>query len=80
MIAKTVKVTAKGQISIPIDIRELAEINTGDELIIIQEDNKIVLGKPENVLKDNFRDLLVHSASVARKLWDNKEDEIWDTL
>ena len=26
--------------------------------------------------KDDFKDLLKHSESVAKKLWDNKEDEI----
>jgi len=26
--------------------------------------------------KDNFKDLLKHSEKVAKKLWDNKKDEI----
>ncbi len=80
MIIKTIKVTDKGQILIPIDIRDLAGIATGDELIIIQEGSKILLEKPENILRDDFKDLLKHSESVAKKLWSNKEDEIWETL
>ena len=80
MIVKTIKVTDKGQISIPIDIRSLAGIETGDELIIIQEGSKILLEKPENILRDDFKDLLKHSESVAKKLWNNKEDEIWNTI
>lgn len=80
MIVKTIKVSDKGQISIPIDIRELAGIDTGDELIIAQEGSKIMLEKSENIIKDEFKDLLKHSESVAKKLWDNKEDEIWNSV
>lgn len=80
MIVKTVKVSDKGQISIPIDIRELAGINTGDELIVIQEGSKILIEKPNNIIKDDFKDLLKHSEKVAEKLWSNEEDEILDTI
>ena len=80
MLIKTIKVTDKGQISIPIDIRELAGINTGDELVIIQEGSKLLLEKPENIIKDDFKDLFKHSENIAKKLWDNKDDEIWNTV
>lgn len=29
---------------------------------------------------DSFSDLLKHSEKVAKKLWDNKEDEVWDKV
>lgn len=80
MLVKTIRVSDKGQISIPIDIRELAGIETGDELVILQEGTKILIEKPENIVKDDFKDLLKHSESVAKKLWNNKEDEIWNNL
>lgn len=34
----------------------------------------------ENKIKSNFGDLLKHSEEVAKKLWDNKEDEIWNNI
>ena len=40
MEIKTVKVTDKGQISIPTSIRELAGISKGDELIIVISDGE----------------------------------------
>lgn len=80
MIVKTVKVTGKGQISIPVEIRDAAGIETGDELIVIQEDSKILLEKPISALKDEFSFMLKHSEEVAKELWDNKKDEIWDKL
>ena len=36
--------------------------------------------KESETLKDDFSDLLKHSEEVAKDLWDNKEDEIWDTI
>ena len=83
MLVKTVKVSNKGQISIPIDIRELAGIEQGDELLLIQEGEKLLIEKAASVVKETkkeFYDLLKHSESVAKKLWSNKEDDIWDTL
>ena len=83
MNVKTIKVSEKGQIAIPVEIRESASIHTGDVLIMIQEGDKILLEKAEKLgkeVKDDFRDLLLLSLPVMKKLWDNKEDEIWDTL
>jgi len=45
MIIKTVKVSDKGQIAIPLDIRKINGINKGDNLIIIQEKGKILIEK-----------------------------------
>ena len=77
METKIIKVTDKGQISIPIEIRKSIGIEFGDELIAIRSGETICLKK---IKKDDFSDLLKHSERIANKLWDNKEDEIWDTV
>jgi len=77
MDTKIIKVTDKGQISLPIVIRGSLGIKRGDELIITKSDNAIILKK---IKKDDFRDLLKHSERVAKKLWDNEEDEIWNKV
>ena len=77
METKIIKVTDKGQISLPIKIRENLNIQYGDELIISQGDNSLVIKK---IKKDDFSDLLKHSEKVADKLWNNKEDEIWNNV
>lgn len=77
METKFVKVTDKGQISIPIAIRESMKIRNGDELILIRTDDSIIMKK---IKKSDFKDLLKHSEKVAKKLWDNKEDEVWDSI
>ena len=77
METKIIKVTDKGQISLPTKIRNSLQIKQGDELIIIQNNNSIILKK---LKKEDFSDLLKHSEKVAQKLWGNKEDDIWNDL
>lgn len=80
---KTVKVSGKGQIAIPLDIRNSLGLRKGDTLVLIQTDHKILIEKPVKIAKktkSSFKFLLKHSEKVASKLWENKEDEVWDTL
>ena len=77
METKIIKVTDKGQISLPVKIRDILNIEQGDELIITQSNDSIVIRK---IKKDDFSDLLKHSEKVAKKLWDNKEDEVWNNV
>ena len=72
-----IKVTDKGQISLPIQLRNSLNIEQGDKLIIMQNDNYLILRK---LKREDFSDLLKHSEKVAKKLWDNKEDDIWDGI
>jgi len=81
MTIKTVRVSDKGQIAIPQAIRENMGIEKGDELIMLQIDGKIMLERSQNIvkeIKDDFKDLLKLSESSLKKVWDNKEDEIWN--
>lgn len=77
METKIIKVTDKGQISLPINIRNDLKIKQGDELIITKSEDTIILKK---IRKEDFSDLLKHSEKVAQELWDNDEDEIWNNL
>ena len=77
METKIIKVTDKGQISLPVSIRESMKIEQGDELIITKSENAIIIKK---LRKEDFSDLLKHSEKVAKKLWDNKEDEVWNNV
>ncbi|MFA5856345.1 MAG: AbrB/MazE/SpoVT family DNA-binding domain-containing protein [Candidatus Pacearchaeota archaeon] len=77
METKIIRVTDKGQISIPVEIRNAMGILAGDELIAVREGESIFLRK---IKKDDFKDLLKHSEAVANKLWNNKEDDIWDKV
>ena len=75
METKIIKVTNKGQISLPVRIRNILDIEQGDELVITRSGDSIIIKK---IKREDFSDLLAHSEKVAKKLWDNKEDEIWN--
>ena len=79
---KTVRVSQKGQISIPASIRKEIGIKMGDELFLVKRENRIMLEKPEEFEKGinkEFKDLIEISEESLKKLWLNKEDEIWNT-
>jgi AbrB family looped-hinge helix DNA binding protein len=48
---RTITVSQKGQIAIPSDIRKEVGIKKGDELLLIQKDEKILIEKPMKVIK-----------------------------
>ena len=78
-----VKVSEKGQIAIPKDIRVEIGIDKGDELVIIQSGNKIVMIKSSKVVEnllDDFSDMVTHAEESFKDIWDNDEDEIWNKL
>jgi len=77
---KTIKVSDKGQISIPNSVRQSLGINRGDELVLIESDGKILIEKQKVVsekIKDDFKDVLQFREQSLKEVWDNPEDEIW---
>ena len=72
MIIDTTKMSSRGQVVIPLDMRE--DIKEGDKLIVIRKNNEIILRKsiPESAL---------WAEKSLSKTWLNKEeDEIWKDL
>lgn len=81
-IVKTIKVSEKGQIALPKDVRESAKIEVGDSLLLVQKGKSILLEKTEVIekkMKDDFKDLLRLSELSLKKLWDNSGDDIWNS-
>ncbi len=80
---KTVNVSDKGQIAIPREIQALLGIKKGDRLVLAIKNKKLLIQKAttlEKQMEDDFKDLLKLSEKTAKKLWDNKEDEIWNKV
>ena len=80
---KTVKVSGKGQISIPKDIRISIGIDKGDELVIVQSGDKIMIIKGSKIaegLVDDFSDMEIYAEESLKDIWDNDEDEVWNKL
>lgn len=82
-LVKTVKVSDKGQIAIPSEMRQRAGIGKGDELLVLQEGDQILIQKAERAAqraRRELRALLKHSELVAAKLWSSPSDDVWDAL
>lgn len=76
METKIIKVTNKGQISLPVVVRNSLNILEGDELILTRSDESIILRK---IKQDDFKDLLLHSEKSLKEVWNNNEDDIWES-
>ena len=77
---KTVRVSDKGQIAIPKVLREELGIYKGDELILINDNGKLLIEKSEKVrerIKDDFADIVALTSKSLEDVWDNKEDDVW---
>lgn len=77
MDVQTIKISEKGQISIPKNIRNSLGLQKGDTLNIIRDGHIIILEKIED---ETYKDLVKHAEKVAERIWDNEYDEIWDNL
>ncbi len=78
---KKVKVSDKGQISIPMDMQREIGIKKGDELLLIRKGRKIVLmkaGKIIEFLEYEFLDMQDIAAASLGKMWLRKEEDVWN--
>jgi AbrB family looped-hinge helix DNA binding protein len=80
---ETVKVSSRGQIVIPENVRSELHIKEGTKLIMIKEGDKIIFEREQDFLKrleayDERQELRALSAKTMEKVWDNKkDDETW---
>lgn len=72
MIIDVTKMSSRGQVVIPLDLRK--GINEGDKLIVMRKDDEIIL-------KKSISDLALVSEESFAETWMNKEeDEAWKDL
>lgn len=82
MQIKTIKVSEKGQIAIPKEMRDNMGIKEGEELLLFQKEDQILIQKAKKVSKlmeDSFSDILVFNQNSLKEVWGNKEDDYWNT-
>ena len=68
----TTKMSSRGQVVIPLDMRK--DIKEGDKLIVIKKDNEIILKKEINDLA------LLSEDSFAETWLNEKENDAWKDL
>ena len=78
-----VRVSSKGQIVIPQEVRKRHHLDRDVDLILLESGDAIVLRKKkdiEGILKDEFMPLLRASERSLSELWDNPEDDAWNDV
>lgn len=76
---KTAKITEKGQIAIPKDIREKEGFKKGSKVAILAFEDRIEL-RPMKQLSEKMSTALASEKSLAKD-WNSKEDEeAWKNL
>lgn len=81
MLVRTLKVTDKGQITLPADALRAINARRGTEFLLIQEGDRIVLVKADAVGKkvlDELGGWETLAAPAFAEVWDNDADEVWD--
>lgn len=83
MLVKTVKVTDKGQITLPAETLRAMKVRKGTELVLVQDGDRIILVKAADVgrgIIDDTRGFAALGLSSFEKIWDNEEDEAWNAF
>jgi len=81
MLVKTVKLSSKGQLSLPADVLRALRASKGTEFVLVQEGEKVILLPAARVGREVLDDLSGFEAlarSAFGRLWDNEADEIWN--
>lgn len=76
---KTAKVTEKGQIAIPKEIRALEGFKEGTKIAILAFDDKIEL-RPLRQLNEKMFPALVSEKSLAKEWLTDAEEKAWRNL
>mgnify|MGYP001583434342 CR=1 FL=1 len=76
---KTVKITDKGQIAVPKEIRKLEGFRLGDKVAIIAFRDRIEL-RPLNKLNKDIFTLLASERSLAKDWLSKEDEEAWKDL
>jgi AbrB family looped-hinge helix DNA binding protein len=77
----TVRVSSKGQVVIPKDVRKRHGLERDTDLVLIEEGDALVLRKRadvEKVLRDRFYPLLRAAEKSLAELWETPEDDVWN--
>jgi len=83
MDLKTIKLSEKGQISIPKDIRKGMQLKKGDKLVLVAKGDQLILQKADSFLKkagieEESIGTMLLSEETLKKDWDNEYDERWN--
>lgn len=77
----TVRVSSKGQVVIPKDVRKRHGLERDTDLVLLEEGDALVLRKKtdvEKILRDRFYPFLRASETSLAELWESPDDDVWN--
>ena len=77
------KLSSKGQIVIPKQVRRRHKLERDTALVLQEEGDVLILrkkGDVDRILKDQFFPLLTASERSLAELWENPEDDVWNDV
>jgi AbrB family looped-hinge helix DNA binding protein len=80
---RTLRVSEKGQVVLPADVRRAMGIEKGTELVLVFDGERMLLQKEGRVaaaMQEDFSGLLAASEAVLRDVWENEDDAAWDRV
>ena len=83
LFVHVVKVSSKGQIVIPKEVRKRHRLGRDTDLVLFESGEALVLRKKadvEGILKDEFGPLLRASEKTLKDLWGNSVDDVWNDV
>lgn len=78
MLIKTATISDKGQISIPISIRNQLNLKRGASLLLVVDKKRIILQKAEDVIRTKEDKEYYKMLDKSLKSWNNNDDKKWD--
>jgi bifunctional DNA-binding transcriptional regulator/antitoxin component of YhaV-PrlF toxin-antitoxin module len=81
VLVKTVKLSSKGQLTLPTEVVRALRAARGTEFVLVQDGERVLLIPATSVGKRALDELGGFEAlglSAFEKLWDNEADEIWN--
>ena len=64
----TTKLSAKGQVVIPVDVRNKLQLETGNKLFVMASEDAIILQKTESLNNNDSITFSQKAKSIARKM------------
>jgi len=78
MLIKIATISDKGQISIPISIRNQLNLKRGTSLLLVVDKKRIILQKADNIIKTKEDKEYYKMLDKSLKSWNNNDDKRWD--
>ena len=80
-IVRTAKVSDKGQLVLPADIRKALKMRKATSIVLVSDGTRVYLEREDAVasaVEESFADFLKASEASLRNVWENDADAVWD--